>query len=75
MTVKRVEKHIINREHKYFSMLLDKCHAAKSIYNHANYLIRQEFINNGKYLGYREIEKLLHDIGFVMHPVRVNLTF
>ena len=61
MTVKRVEKHIINREHKYFSMLLDKCHTAKNIYNHANYLIRQEFINNGKYLGYREIEKLLHD--------------
>ena len=42
-------------------MLLDKCHIAKNIYNHANYLIRQEFINNGKYLGYREIEKLLHD--------------
>ena len=61
MIVKRVEKHIINREHRYFSMLLDKCHIAKNIYNHANYLIRQEFINNGKYLGYREIEKLLHD--------------
>ena len=61
MIVKRVEKHIINREHRYFSMLLDKCHIAKNIYNHANYLIRQEFINNGKYLGYREVEKLLHD--------------
>lgn len=61
MVVRRVEKHIINREHKYFSLLLDKCHVAKNIYNHANYLIRQEFINNGKYLGYEEIEKLLHN--------------
>lgn len=61
MIVKRVEKHIINRNHKHFSMLMDKCHESKNIYNHANYLIRQEFINQGNWLRYEDIEKLLHD--------------
>ena len=59
--VKRVEKHIINREHPYFPMLIDKCHEAKNIYNHANYIIRQEFINNGNWLRYDDIEQMLHD--------------
>ena len=59
--VKRVEKHIINREHPYFPMLMDKCHEAKNIYNHANYIIRQEFINNGNWLRYDDIEQMLHN--------------
>lgn len=60
MIVKRVEKHIFNRNSSWYSMLKDKCHEAKNIYNHGNYVIRQEFINSGKYLNYYEVEKILH---------------
>ena len=55
MRVKRVEKHIIDRQNKWYKLLEEKCHIAKNIYNHGNYVIRQEFIANGKYLSYKEI--------------------
>ena len=61
MIVKRTERHIIDKQNIYYSMLVDKCMLARNIYNHGNYLIRQEFFNNGKYLGYTTIEKILHD--------------
>ena len=61
MIVKRVEKHIINRQNKWYKMLKRKCYLAKNIYNHANYIIRQEFITNNNYLSYKEVEKILHD--------------
>jgi putative transposase len=57
--VKRVEKHIINKQNKFYQMLREKCHIAKNIYNHGNYLIRQEFTKNNKYLKYEEVEKLM----------------
>lgn len=40
-------------------MLEEKCHIAKNIYNHGNYLIRQEFTKNGKWLRYVKVEKLV----------------
>ncbi len=32
---------------------------SKDLYNQANYVVRQEFINNGKYLNYFEINKIM----------------
>lgn len=61
MQVKRIERHIINRQSKWYELFENKCYIAKNIYNHANYLIRQTFVNTNKYLTYREVEKLLHD--------------
>jgi putative transposase len=61
MQVKRIEKHIINRQNKWYKLLEEKCHIAKNVYNHGNYVIRQEFIANGKYLSYKEVEKALHN--------------
>ena len=61
MQVKRIEKHIINRQSKWYKLLENKCYIAKNIYNHANYLIRQTFVKTNKYLTYKEVEKLLHD--------------
>lgn len=61
MQVKRIERHIINRQNKWYKLLENKCYIAKNIYNHANYLIRQTFVKTNKYLTYREVEKLLHD--------------
>lgn len=59
MLVQRIEQHIINRQSKWYKMLEEKCHIAKNIYNHGNYLIRQEFTKNGKWLRYIEVEKLV----------------
>ena len=61
MLVCRVERHIIDRQNKWYNMLIEKCLLARNVYNHGNYLIRQEFFNSGIYLGYTKIERLLHD--------------
>ena len=55
----RVEKHIIKSVSPYFDMLMDFCHKSKNLYNHANYIIRQEFISNGKWIKYNELDKIL----------------
>lgn len=55
----RVEKHIIKSTNPFFEMLMDFCHRSKNLYNHANYLIRQEFISNGKWIRYAELDKIL----------------
>lgn len=44
----RVEKHIIKSNNKYYNMLDEFCFKSKNLYNQGNYIIRQEFINNGK---------------------------
>lgn len=59
MLVQRTEHHIIDRQSKWYNILKEKCHQAKNIYNHGNYLIRQEFINNGKWLRYTDVEHLV----------------
>lgn len=59
MLVQRTEQHIVDRHSKWYKMLTEKCRQAKNIYNHGNYLIRQEFISNGKWLRYTEVEQLV----------------
>jgi len=50
----RVERHIkINAPD-----IDDICFRSKNLYNKANYLIRQEFINNGKWIRYNELDKI-----------------
>lgn len=61
MIVQRTEQHVIDRQSKWYKLLNEKCHVAKNIYNHANYLIRQEFTSSGKYLNYYAVEKLMKD--------------
>ena len=56
-----VEKHNISKSHKYFKEIDSLCFLSKNLYNHANYLIRQSFINDRKYLNYNEIQKLLQN--------------
>ena len=55
----RVEKHIIKSSDEYFSVLIDFCHKAKNLYNHANYLVRQTFTTDKKWIRYAELDKLL----------------
>lgn len=59
----RVEKHIIKPNNKYYSLLDEFCYKSKNLYNYANYIIRQEFINNGKWIRYNELDKILKQEG------------
>ncbi len=59
MIVQRVEKHLIKQNNPYYNMLCDFTHKSKNLYNHANYLARNEFVKNDKWLRYGEMDKLL----------------
>ena len=40
-------------------MFCEFTHQSKNLYNHANYLVRKELVNNNKWLRYGELDKLL----------------
>jgi len=65
MKVKRTERIWIEP-----SETLDKMsHIAKNLYNEANYIVRQEFTKNGKWIRYNTLYKLLkHSENFRMLP-------
>jgi putative transposase len=52
-----VESHNINPNHEYFSECDKLCRISKLLYNEANYLVRQSFISNNKYISAIEIKK------------------
>lgn len=60
MKVQRVEKHVINKNHKAYKLFDEYCFKAKNIYNLANYTQRQLFINGDKILKYAELSKALN---------------
>ena len=53
--VKRTEQ-IWIKPNKQISTL---CHICKNLYNETNYIIRQEFINNGNWIRYNQLDKML----------------
>ena len=61
--INRVEKHIIKSNNKYYSLLDEFCYKSKNLYNYANYIIRQEFVNNGKWIRYNDLDKILKQEG------------
>ena len=54
----RVEQHNIKKSEPCWNLLDDYCHRSKDLYNYANYITRQEFINNGKWLHYIDVWRL-----------------
>jgi len=58
MIVNRVEKHIIDKNNKHYKLLDEFCFMSKNLYNFANYNIRRQFIENGTWLRYNEMDKL-----------------
>ncbi|WP_375467298.1 hypothetical protein [uncultured Nostoc sp.] len=48
--MKLVERHIIKTSHLFYKEIDDLAWRYKNLYNYANYLVRQSFINQGKYL-------------------------
>ena len=59
MIVQRAEKHLIKQNDSYYPMFCDFAHKSKNLYNHANFLVRNEFIKNNKWLRYGEMDKIL----------------
>ena len=59
MNVQRVEKHIIKSTNVYYALLDKFCFLSKNLYNHANYILRQGFINNGSVVPYGNLDKIL----------------
>ena len=57
MKVQRCEQIIIKKDHPKFKIIDEMCFNSKNLYNEANYVIRQEFIENGNYIGYYDMNK------------------
>ena len=61
IVIQQVEKHVIKKSHPYYTMFCEYTHLAKNLYNHANYLVRNEFAETGKWLRYSKLDKLLRE--------------
>ena len=58
MEVQRVERHLIKQNHELYGMIDEYCFKVKNLYNYANYLVRQEFITNGKWIKEYDLSKM-----------------
>lgn len=68
-----VEKHIVDRNHFFFREVDRLCFLSKNLFNYANYLIRQKFIFEGKYLNYNAVQKLCQGTpDYVALPAKVS---
>ena len=46
--VHRVEKHIIKKSHNMYKIIDDYAFKVKNLYNYANYIVRQDYIEQSK---------------------------
>lgn len=67
------ERHVINQNHEYYKEIDSLCFLSKNLYNAANYVIRQEFIKNFKYLNYNAVQKLMQSqVDYKALPAKVS---
>lgn len=59
MKVNRVEQQIIRKNNPIYDVVDQYCFYSKNVYNQANYIIRQEFINNNNKLSAYDVQKLM----------------
>lgn len=57
----RVEQTVINRNHKMYKVIQDFSFKSKNFYNYANWHVRQQFIKEGTWLRYQEMQKSLKE--------------
>jgi len=57
--IQLVEQHHIKSSDTRFGVIDKATFASKNLYNKANYIIRQEFINNGRWIRYNQLAKEL----------------
>lgn len=55
--LQRIRQQVIRKDHPKYNTIDEMCLKSKNLYNEANYRIRQEFINNGKYIKYTDLNK------------------
>ncbi|MCC5603674.1 RNA-guided endonuclease InsQ/TnpB family protein [Nostoc favosum] len=68
-----VEKHVIHKSHKNYQEIDTLCFLSKNLYNAANYLIRQSFIKDRKYLNYNEIQRVMQSsVDYKALPAKVS---
>lgn len=63
--VKRIETHKIKHSHKSYQTLVQLSHLSNNLYNQANFIVRQNFIYNNRYLNYYKIDKLFRRHGYL----------
>lgn len=59
--VARTQRYKINSNMPFWGVVDDYCFKSKNLYNYANYIIRQEFINNNRWIRYNELFQLVRD--------------
>lgn len=59
MKATRTEQQVITKKHPMWKVIDQNCFFSKNLFNLANYTIRQEFINNNRWIKYRELDKSL----------------
>lgn len=62
MKVNRTEQQIIRKNNPIYDIVDQYCFYSKNVYNQANYIIRQEFINNGNKIGAYDVQKLMQNM-------------
>ncbi len=68
-----VEQHVISPRDPRFAVIDRAAFAAKNLYNLANYLVRQSFIWEGRYLGYAAIyQQVKHTDAYRALPGKVS---
>lgn len=55
MKVQRAEQIIIKKSHPKYKIIDEMCFHSKNLYNEANYVIRQKFIESGEYIPYKDM--------------------
>jgi putative transposase len=73
--MKLVEKHIISNNSDFYKEIDKICFLSKNLYNRANYIIRQEFIKNKKWIRYNDLQKQLQnskDVDYEALPRKVS---
>jgi len=59
--VNRVEQHLIKKSDGIYKIIDDLCFKSKNVYNYANYIVRQEFIKNNRWIRYNELANIIKD--------------
>lgn len=57
MKVQRAERTVIRKNHPKFQIVDAMCFSSKSLYNEANYELRQKYIGTGGYTQYRDMNR------------------
>ena len=57
--MKLVERHIIQKNHRFYPEIDRLCLLSKNLYNYGNYLVRQSFIFEKTNLSYYDLQKTL----------------